>query len=408
MYESYIKLLFGLLLWMADLRDASGSGKLSLCGETTKEDILCSLVEDYNRVKVPQVPTEYFSEFSLKGVQEINEEKHTVTFMVDYAMNWEDKRLALSNSTGDGATQLEINHHRHHIWIPELYFPNSISLRKLEAFNGKNYWTLFYVKKGDKFFVYQSDILVVTIECKMRFADFPFDQQFCEWAFRPYIYQIGELVLKAPVLFSRTEGYTYDLVPANESLKFSSSGLAYDVEVLTPQSTTVRLYTLDPAFTYSLVTMKMKLKRNSREFNKLIIAYYMPTGSFAILSAFSFFIKPEIVPGRMGMLVTVFLVVTAIYGSVQAPSLRGFSYIELWYIGVQIPIIFALIEYGITLAILKFNGTTAQLKYFAEGTTTREAFIKVDLISFCLSFTFIVIYNCSYVIYVSNSCVLEW
>ena len=99
MCEKYVKLLFGLLLWMADLRDASGSGKLPLCSETTKEGILCSIVDDYSRVKVPQVPTEYFSEFSLNGVQEINEEKHTVTFMMEYGMSWEDKRLALSNST---------------------------------------------------------------------------------------------------------------------------------------------------------------------------------------------------------------------------------------------------------------------------------------------------------------------
>ena len=216
-----IKLLTWLLLWLSDLSDASG--KLPLCSDTTKEDVLCSLVDDYNRFQVPQVPTEYTSEISLKGVQEINEEKHTVTFMAEYGMRWEDKRLAFSNSTGSEVTQLGINHHRHHIWIPELYFPNTISLKKMEAFNGKNYRNVFFLKMVDKFYVLQSDVLVVTIECKLNFADFPFDQQFCEWVFRPYYHRIEELVLKPPALINRNEGYNYDYVPLNESLKFSSS-----------------------------------------------------------------------------------------------------------------------------------------------------------------------------------------
>ena len=378
------------------------SSKLPLCSETSKEGILCSVVEDYNHLQVPKVPTEYGCEISLKGVQEINEEKHTVTFMTELGMNWEDGRLGLTNSTGSNVPQvMKIKHHLNDIWVPELYFPNTIALKKIDAFKGKHYHNLFYVKFGDKYFVLHSDVLIVTIECKMSFADFPFDQQYCEWAYYPYEHYIGEVILKAPKLISKVDGYSYSYIPVNESLKFSSSGLPYDVEVMPPQSTT--MYAMDPARTHSLVTMKLNLKRNSREFNKLLIAYFLPTCSFAILSAFSFFIKPEVVPGRMGMLVTIFLVVTAIYGSVEAPPLRGFSYIELWYIGVQIPIIFALIEYGITLAILKYNGTDTQLKYFAEGTTTGEVSKIVDFLSFCLSFAFIVIYDSSYLIYVSNT-----
>ena len=257
-------------------------------------------------------------------------------------------------------------------------------------------------KYGNRYVIFLSDVLLVTIECKMNFADFPFDQQFCEWSYRGYEHGISELILKAPVLINN-EGLTYKYVPVNQSIKFSSSGLPFDVEMLTPESTTVPvLANKHTILDVSLVSIKINLKRDAREFNKLLISYYLPSGSFAILSAFSFFIKPEVVPGRMGMLVTTFLVVTAIYGSVEAPPLRGFTYIELWYIGVQIPIIFAIIEYGITLAALKFNGVDTQLKYFPEGITTGEMSKNVDLISFFLSFAFIFIFNCSY-LYVSKN-----
>ena len=389
-------LLSFLLLLVVNLIEASR--KLPLCSETTKEEVLCSLVEDYNHLKVPQMPTEYISEITLRGVQEIDESKHRVTFITEMGMRWEDKRLSISNSTDlKHWKYLKVNHHMNDIWIPELYFPNTISLKKTDGFKGKHYQNVFYLKYGDRYVVLLSDVLLVTIECKMNFADFPFDQQFCEWSYRGYEHGISELILKAPVLINN-EGLTYKHVPVNQSIKFSSSGLPFDVEMLAPESTIFPI--MDE--TYSLVSIKINLKRDAREFNKLLISYYLPSGSFAILSAFSFFIKPEVVPGRMGMLVTTFLVVTAIYGSVEAPPLRGFTYIELWYIGVQIPIIFAIIEYGMTLAALKFNGVDTQLKYFPEGTTTGEVSKKVDLISFFLSFAFIFIFNCSY-LYVSKN-----
>ena len=400
-----LSILSCLLVLVVNLSEASR--KLPLCSETTKEEVLCSLVEDYNHLKVPQKPTEYFSEITFRGVQEIDESRHRVTFISEMGMRWEDKRLSISNSTD--LAQWEYTKVKNDIWIPELYFPNTISLKKADGFKGKHYRHVYYTKYAqgwgteydDINMVYLFDVLLVTIDCKMNFADFPFDQQFCEWSYRAYEHGKSELILKAPLLFSNegSTGATVNYLPVNQSIKFSSSGLPFDVEMLAPESTPIPL--LEASSIYSLVSMKINLKRNAREFNKLLISYYLPSGSFAIMSAFSFFIMPEVVPGRMGMLVTIFLVETAIYGSVEAPPLRGFTYIELWYIGVQIPIIFAIIEYGMTLAALKYSGVDTHMKYFPEGTTTGDVSKKVDLISFFLSFTFIVIFICSY-LYVSN------
>ena len=123
------------------------SRKLPLCSETTKEEVLCSLVEDYNHLKVPQMPTEYISEITLRGVQEIDESKHRVTFITEMGMRWEDKRLSISNSTDlKHWKYLKVNHHMNDIWIPELYFPNTISLKKTDGFKGKHYWNVFYHK----------------------------------------------------------------------------------------------------------------------------------------------------------------------------------------------------------------------------------------------------------------------
>ena len=90
------------------------------------------------------------------------------------------------------------------------------------------------------------------------------------------------------------------------------------------------------------------LKRNT--FDLLIGGYYIPTGIFAVLSMISYFIDPDVVPGRMGLLVTLFLISSNVYNSLDAPQGRGFSYIEIWLVGSQGPIILALIEYGCILA----------------------------------------------------------
>ena len=51
----------------------------------------------------------------------------------------------------------------------------------------------------------------------------------------------------------------------------------------------------------------------------------------------------------MGMIVTLYLISANVYNSVEAPKARGFSYIEVWMIGTQFPILLALFEYGLIL-----------------------------------------------------------
>ena len=45
---------------------------------------------------------------------------------------------------------------------------------------------------------------------------------------------------------------------------------------------------------------------------------------------------------------------TNVYNSVKAPAQRGFSYVEIWMIGVQIPILVGILEYSTLLALKKY------------------------------------------------------
>ena len=53
------------------------------------------------------------------------------------------------------------------------------------------------------------------------------------------------------------------------------------------------------------------------------------------------------------MIVTLYLISANVYNSVDAPKGRGFSYIEVWMLGSQCPILLALCEYGFVLYLKK-------------------------------------------------------
>ena len=98
----------------------------------------------------------------------------------------------------------------------------------------------------------------------------------------------------------------------------------------------------------------------------------------------------------MGMLITIFLVETAIYGSVDAPKFRGFGFIEKWYIGVQTPISFAILEYGFLLVVLKYKDQDALIKVGGKKTRLEKFMKMIDVSSFFLACAFSIIFNFYY------------
>ena len=57
----------------------------------------------------------------------------------------------------------------------------------------------------------------------------------------------------------------------------------------------------------------------------------------------------------MGMIMTLFLISANVYNSVEAPGDSGFSYIEIWMVGTQFPILLALCQYGCVLYMKKVD-----------------------------------------------------
>ena len=74
--------------------------------------------------------------------------------------------------------------------------------------------------------------------------------------------------------------------------------------------------------------------------------YYLPSTLFVITSWVSFLIPPEVVPGRMALLVTLFLVLINIFNNVTnvSPNTEGMTAISSWMLGDKIQVVKVLFE----------------------------------------------------------------
>ena len=97
---------------------------------------------------------------------------------------------------------------------------------------------------------------------------------------------------------------------------------------------------------------------------------------------------------------TLHLIASNVYSSVEGPSNRGLSYIEIWMMGIQIPILLAVFEYGIILALRKQDKritSIPKMSKIAPSTKNKNDFErKLDKWTFIGSSVFIVVFNILY------------
>ena len=108
----------------------------------------------------------------------------------------------------------------------------------------------------------------------------------------------------------------------------------------------------------------------------------------------------------MGMLVMLSLICYTTYANADAPPVRGFSHIELWMIGMLIPILVAIIEYGVTLCLYRYwELKELEQKVFVKGqmkipdSNKKVLTFKIDMTALFISIIYYVIFFISYCSY---------
>ena len=111
----------------------------------------------------------------------------------------------------------------------------------------------------------------------------------------------------------------------------------------------------------------------------------------------------------MGMLVMLSLICYTTYANADAPPVRGFSHIELWMIGMLVPILVAIIEYGVTLCLYRYwELKELEQKVFVKGqmkipdSNKKVLTFKIDMTALFISIIYYVIFFITYCLYFTN------
>ena len=82
-----------------------------------------------------------------------------------------------------------------------------------------------------------------------------------------------------------------------------------------------------------------------------LLFFLLSAGLFVVVSWVSFLVPPEVVPGRMAMLITLFLVLINIFNTVttQSPNAEGMNAITAWMLVCMLFVFGALVGYAFLL-----------------------------------------------------------
>ena len=381
------------LKWIV-VTNAVESTVLPLCSQEpsdfTQLPSLCQESKKFSTSEYPEpTPAKIESRVRIKQLLAVDEDDETFTLFVDFVLTWNDTRVGvkLGNESQDKKWYPLLEKTLDKVWTPTIVFTNAISVQKLNTYGDELTRSFFYFndkETGKRYFFYQV-YLIIKMTCNLDFQKFPFDYQKCRLQYTNIIGKTNYVELKAPAIQNNNG-------TENNTIEIESGILPFDA-ILKSVKVEDR-YDYDGY--YSRAGVQVELVRDASALNQLMGSYYGPTTIFAFLSMFSFFIKADQVPGRMGVIITLYLILINTYSSVAAPKSRGFSYIELWFVGVQVPIVFALLEYGIILAILRKKDSLSVIRWGKRRCSIGNLIFKADVVSFAASLLYFAIFNFVY------------
>ena len=304
------------------------------------------LPADYNKEDDPfrytfltnmSLPWSYDFKFIIKEVSDVNDKAQTISVSMYFGVSWFEPRLRINESAEDWTeTKMgppnEVNvspETLKYLWYPELeiYGLEDFNLhRVLKEMSGvriiKNQ-TIHYELR-----------VVIAISCQMNFDDYPLDWHSCPFQIGSY-YGTDKTV-------TCSEYYEFD--------KDRQRSLQHFINIsdLSAEDRNVSLPSGDYAacgFTVELNRMRMQT----------VIQVYLPSTMFVMVSWVSFLIKPEVIPGRMALLITLFLVLTNIFNGVKAsaPVSKRLNALDLYLVVCIFLVFAALVEYAVILFMQK-------------------------------------------------------
>lgn len=334
-------------------------------------------------------PNYYVNKIEILNIVDLDPEEQSVTLFLLLRVEWNDSRISLARTNPNAPK----------VWYAidgqvaqDLFFPRLMvsNAKNVEVQRDFASYEMHYFWFAPPHHLEFQQVLKVTIYCSFDFSDFPFDSHECD-----FIFALRQNAMYSSILLPTIIKHANQQITVDEGwLKIQNSSLPFDIKVSGIHPYAV----LSDGYNYSHAGMKLKFERN--KIGSLAGGFFGQTATFAVLSTMSYFIDPEVVPGRLGLLITLNLIASNVYSAADAPTERGFSHIEVWMTGIQFTIMLALAEYAIVLAFIKYGAKFIdQKKVFTrrnEPPMTRNWIKCLDTCTFLASLCFMVIFNLSY------------
>jgi len=360
------------------------------------------LPKDYDRKKPPFLFIEREDHkmnihyaFSIREVSEITDRDQTLQIPMYFSVSWTDDRLMVNQ--------------RSHVWktsvsgpanqsnedaetLNQLWKPN-LEIYGLQEFKKHNILNEMAGLRISRSKVVTFDIKVtIEISCLMDFSDYPFDDHTCNFQVGSYFYDKNSVTCSS-------EFYPPKKDPKGRS---NERSLQHSVQFkkLSRSNRIVRLASGD----YAACGFQIFLQRKHQP---LIYQIYIPCCLFVAVSWISFIIDPKVIPGRMSLLVILFLVIINVFNNVRAsaPSAASskLNSIDKFMMSCIFWIFSAIVEYAMILSIytLGLDQNSYQINRAHPGLCGRLHMVfnnprLLDLISILTFSSLFFLYNLYY------------
>jgi len=247
---------------------------------------------------------------------EINDKESSITLSMYLGVKWEDSRIknmnaisAIDDLQGVGFPFLS------YLWQPDIEIHHVREVREPKVMG--QFLAGLQINRGNQRDVLLSQVVVATVTCPMRFVSYPFDKHSCPFLFGSYTYDYNYMT------FHTDNTFLYTVYQQNTNLDYDIEFTNATHKDSTYQDISRGLYLYDNGELGNLSLTGFNVDI-SRHYSKYLIVYYLPTGLFVVVSWTSFIIPPQVVAGRMGLLITILLCLVNIFNVVNnnSPSVK--------------------------------------------------------------------------------------
>ena len=265
------------------------------CGRVL-EDGVC-LIENYQREKVPEKGnTEIRTAFIEQKVRSLDSKRNSIEIDFKIALRWQDFGIKSNLSDKDvqnGGIGLDLKSDFWEIWKPDLYIYNlkdykviwsdqirlaSLKVLSMNNSNGQDNWIEWVMEAN------------AHIYCDLDLHYYPMDNQSCEFRLGSqspnYKFVLDELIESKHVPYeAQTDEFFLNISFFQEEHELNRNN-------------------------QNNLGFKIKILRKTKSF---VLRYYLTSAAIVHASQVSFIIPIDALPGRIGLIVTLFLTLTNIF-----------------------------------------------------------------------------------------------